>query len=165
MLWMSDWRFWKVTEMVGHSPPNSNIGKVLGRGGFWNCLPIEEALIMKYTGPFNVSVCVKAVWVSLQFWPLSFQSANLMEWSWRTLSKLFIKILSLFDSGKDGCDNHEPLVTHRQIVQFTFMLTQSYSLLWTEVLPVSLPRADIHEFKCGLVCRPWRAHAYYSLTL
>lgn len=45
---------------------------------------------------------------------------SLMEWSWSTLSKLFICLLATFDSGKVGCDNHEPLVSNRQIVQFTF---------------------------------------------
>lgn len=39
---------------------------------------------------------------------------------WLSLSELFIYfILALFDSGRDGCVDREPLVTSRQIVQLT----------------------------------------------
>lgn len=74
------------------------------------------------------------------------------SWSWSTLSKLFICVLAIFDSGRDGCDKHEPLVTNRQTVQFTFFYVDS-------VLQAARNRSaawhvpTLVNLDCGLACR------------
>lgn len=42
-----------------------------------------------------------------------------MKQNWKAGSKLFISLLANFDSGKAGFDNHKPLVSNKQIVEFT----------------------------------------------